>query len=220
MRLALLTISFAAFIVSGCGRDSQVEDKAEIVRLSWVDTAAPQEMANHDIAEKRYRLFRVCEYASSCEIPGVGTMNAERCYPSIAKETIGAFLRPEEVSYELWRLTDKASKFSAQYNKFVAKSLADRGQRKCSDSADWDGAISALGGFLWREKKYDAFLWTSAEKPVIGISLKADVPTESILPGLCKILASHGLTSDATLSIVNDSPLSKDRAEHSYRCTD
>src|SRR5580765_3895598 len=99
MKITALLLSFAPF-VSAC---------TETHVLAWLDTADANQMANRDTTQGRYRFFSVCGYA--CQVVGVGSINAQRCYRNAAVEPIDG-TSDVILSKEQERLTKKAYEFA------------------------------------------------------------------------------------------------------------
>lgn len=115
-------------------------------QLAWVDSADPQLMLEDDISAGRSRFFSVCGY--SCNIPGVGDLNYDRCYSAVA--TVQVIEGTTDVTYSKrhGELVDKAGVFATEYNRLLAARLDALGKRLCPRGEDWDALFNKVAEYV------------------------------------------------------------------------
>ena len=171
--------------------------------LAWIDDANAERMVMQDSAQGKYRFLSVCGY--SCNVPGVGSMNAKMCFPQtpvqIIEGTSDVFGSDEEA-----RLNGKARTVAEQYNLLMATHLQRGKQSKCDVNANWDGGFTALHRYVEslndnvREAGYVAFI---AERSLFNVVLPANVTSGQVSAGLCERVTEHGLRLVAVVKLLH-----------------
>jgi hypothetical protein len=168
-------------------------------KLEWVETANPRRMAEEDAARGQHRFLSVCGY--SCMVPGIGTVNAKRCYPSVAVEDIAGtgdvFFsdRQRALQQHAWEL-------ATDYNALVAASQRAAGQSTCLASENWDGALTELAKLVWSlspgpsGQGHVTIPWDSSK---FELSIPDGKSFDSISQAACAVLRANGLDGKATL---------------------
>jgi hypothetical protein len=204
--LRLCSIFFLAVVIVSAlacsARDGFAEAASEVEKeLSWVETADPASLVQDDAKRKRRRFLSVCGY--SCRVPGVGEINAERCYPEVTVEGIKGtsdVIRSERHS----QLQQRAEDLARQYNILVASSERHAGRAACGDAVDWDAALDEISKLVWSLRtptSSQGQVTLERDSPVFRVSLPDGTDFESIHHAACNALQKNGLQSQSKLVV-------------------
>jgi hypothetical protein len=103
-------------------------------------------MAEADGSRDRHRFLSVCGY--SCMVPGIGTINAKRCYPDVTIEEI-AGTGDVLISDRQQSLQKRAWEVAQEFNMLVAASYRAAGKSACLPFENWDEALTDLTKLVW-----------------------------------------------------------------------
>jgi hypothetical protein len=204
--LPLYTVLFIAVLIVSelpcSARGSHAEAVGEVESaLSWVEKTDATSLLQDDAKQNRRRFLSVCGFA--CLVPGVGAINAERCYSEVAVEIIRGtadVIRSERHS----QLQQKAGQLARQFNILVAASERRAGRAACGEAVDWDAALTELGKLVWSLETSTSSrgqVTLLRDGPVFLISLPDDTDFESIHQAACNVLEKNGLRSQSKLVV-------------------
>lgn len=114
--------------------------------LAWVENVDATGIADKDIKNNRIKFYQVCSY--SCSTVGVGSINADRCFPSIMSVPLEG-TSDVILSERHKHLMDIAYAFAKQYNSIVAEHLEAQGASECKEGVDWGLALNSITDLVW-----------------------------------------------------------------------
>ena len=173
--------------------------------LAWIENADASHMFKADASRKHYRFFVVCGFA--CNVVGVGSLNADRCFPNVVVETIKG-TTDMGVSSKHTRLVGQAYEFSAQYNRLVAEHLRAQGLASCRPSADWDRALNDMTNYVWSLSgdRYPRGYVAAPEDPrasgyTFAVELPSDASIDAAILKLCAVARKNGIDEAVHLRV-------------------
>lgn len=170
-------------------------------QLAWVDDANAEKMVVRDTAQGTIRFFSVCGY--SCYVPGVGSINAKRCYTKVAVQLIegtgDAYSTNEDE-----RLNVKAREFAEKYNLLVESRIKRAHQSQCDPATNWEKGYSALHEYvqsLNQNIREEGLVTLVDQRSEFNVTLPANVSFEQATPELCQRMAANGLIGVAAVKL-------------------
>ena len=168
--------------------------------LAWVETANVKNIFNSDISSNNLRFFEICGF--SCWPPGVGQINALKCY-SIKIERING--TSDAISDQHKHLNDIARNFATEYNKLMANYLKLNNLSYCDSTADWDTAWQELLNFIETlSKKGNAGsvnVPLDPREPDFNLVLPSIDQLELYKSKFCQIIVNQGIHETVTLGL-------------------
>ena len=173
--------------------------------LRWVDNANPVQRVDSDISRQHHRFYSVCGY--SCEVVGVGLVNAKRCFPGISVEPIEGTSDVIE-SPEHGRLIKRARQFATEYNQRLAEHLRTKGLASCPAGTDWDGAMHGIAKYVYSLCGTDSMCRIAAQISApegTQYSFSAQVPINATLDqavsDICRVVREHGIRGAVSVNV-------------------
>lgn len=202
MRSLLFCLSLIV-LLAACGRETELDRyaRASEKELEWVETADAARLFEADNSSGKFRFLSMC--GTTCLIPGVNRLNAEKCYPKVSVEKVigtgDAYFseRQQQLQTRVWE-------FAGAYNLLVASSERANGRTTCDDNANWDDGFSALSKALRAFTGVDGvnserLVSIARNSRTFEVMLPRNVPLQPLKDLSCAVLAEHGLSKEANV---------------------
>ena len=175
-----------------------------VKRLTWVESASPDEYFQRDSVGGKYKFYMGYGYAY--HFPGVGQASFSKCYSGVV-ETVD-MTGPSDVvrSAREKELRDIAWKFALAYNVKMKEFIDSTGLSKCKPNVDWDAALNKLNDYVRGNKKFGTaegvgFDFWSSDVAKLLVTIENPERADGVLKKSCSLLVENGITESVTVSL-------------------